>query len=227
MSNVVPLNLNRASLEEMALYIQSLDQSNAINCWHIAETLSQAKDVCDEDGTRWADYVEEEVGYSVRQADDYVRVERCLSATGAELSEKGCSFNTLKALSAEKLPKAERRKLLDRLRKKSKITQADCSKIQADVKAALPEPKATIAQIAGDIDLPVFSERLAKCVRDENIGGTYLFALRDDCNIEDIKTVAKIYKQKYHPDKGGTSEEFDAICRAEQAFIESKEGGAK
>ena len=53
-------------------------------------------------------------------------------------------------------------------------------------------------------------------------GPEYLFGLSLHLPADEARTYIKVWKQKYHPDKGGDAEEFSAICRAEEVFIEQQ-----
>lgn len=50
----------------------------------------------------------------------------------------------------------------------------------------------------------------------------YLFDLHDDCSTETVKILAKHWKQKYHPDKGGDNDIFQRICEAEKAILNAR-----
>lgn len=222
MGEVVSINLNRASLSEIAEYIKSLDRNNATNCWHIAESLAQAKDICEESGERWAEYCEEQVGYSERHANAYVRVCEVVGSRGSELAEKGCSFNTLQVLAARDLPKAERKRLIDKMAKKKYIDQKYCAEIQQEARAAIPQ-KVVTAEFKQRFIWKPFQERLNEYINSAiTPGPEYLFGLSLHLPSEEAKTYIKVWKQKYHPDKGGKQEEFSAICHAEEAFIEQQ-----
>jgi hypothetical protein len=201
------IDLNKATLDDIAADVRQCDQNMASNAWRIAEDLATAKDMCEEGSVSWADWLEGDVGYAKRTGDQYVQIFNSLGDTGAQLVEKGCSFNTLKALSLQKLDKKTKNKLVKRLKAKSRITEKDGAKVQVEVKE---EVASTLLPPTPLPNRPEFKERLAH-VRSSGASAQYLFDLHATACPETANILIKYWLQKHHPDKGGNTDDFALI----------------
>lgn len=117
------------------------------------------------------------------------------------------------------LPKQKRDSLLKKL---TSDTPPTTQEIKDEVKKALP-PKVVSIKPKERFVWPTFAVRLAQYdgfMSPEK--AARLFALDRQASPEDIKIMAKHWKQKYHPDKGGSKQEFDTICHAEEVFTDSQ-----
>jgi hypothetical protein len=171
-----------------------------------------------------------ELGKS-RKAEKYLQVYRNVLADSAGENIKNIPFTKLLTLAATKgtgnqkgpaqpaLPKQKRDALLKQLTGDNPPTTQD---IKDEVKKALPEKVIPIKAKEAFI-WPVFADRLAQYdgfMSPEK--AARLFALDRQASPEDIRIMAKHWKQKYHPDKGGNKEEFETICLAEEVFTDSQ-----
>jgi hypothetical protein len=172
-----------------------------------------------------------------RKAEKYLQVYRNVLADSTTENIKDVPFGKLLTLAATApsqrgeggrfkqpkpaLPKQKRDSLLKQLTSDNPPTT---QQIKDEVKKVLP--KVTPIKPVQFI-WPTFSVRLSECLHDDHMSPTKaarLFAMSHEANEEDIRIIAKHWKHKYHPDKGGTTEEFNLICRAEEVFIDSQNG---
>jgi len=126
--------------------------------------------------------------------------------------------------STPALPKQKRDSLLKKLTSDNPPTTKE---IKEEVRRSLPE-KVVPIKPKDHFVWPTFAVRLSQYdgyMSPEK--AAKLFALDRQASPEDIKIMAKHWKQKYHPDKGGNKDEFDTICIAEEVFTnwqKEKEG---
>jgi hypothetical protein len=185
----------------------------------------------DDDGFwEWLDEnVPQEIGKSTLRS--YLQVYRNVLLDSSAENIKTVPITKLITLSATKgsgnqnktsepaLSKPKRDSLLKKLTSDKPPTTQD---IKDEVKKALPEKVVPIKPKEAFV-WPVFADRLAQY--DGHMSpekAARLFALDRQASPEDIKIMAKHWKQKYHPDKGGNIEEFNTICLAEEVFTGSQ-----
>jgi len=142
-----------------------------------------------------------------------------LSRTAKTIRGGGGTF----AESKPALPQKKREAILKQLTSDNPPTT---KQIKEEVRKALPK----VTPIKPVLFVwPTFAVRLSECLRDDHMSATKaarLFAMSHEANEEDIRIIAKHWKHKYHPDKGGNKEEFQKICHAEEVFIDSQNGKA-
>lgn len=220
MSNVVSINYNRCSISEFKEALQNALKAQESNAWVIAEIVAHAKDPVIEEGWTWKEWVEDEVGWHRSTADKYLQIHDCLAHSGRDLIENGCSFNTLQLLSKTSLPSAVRERIVSKLLGKKPPSPAEVKQIINDAipkGIALPEPV--------EFHYPPFAVRLNEMLHDEFMSpekAARLFGMSIKAHLDDIKIITRHWKQKYHPDKGGSKEEYQKICRAEEVFTASQ-----
>lgn len=197
------MELSTATLAQIAQDIRSRDNNVRMDLWAIAEGLAFAKDLCEEQDKSWGEWLTEDVGYSLPQANEYVKVYKSLAASGSRLVENGSSFNELKLLAKPNLPEGVRTRLV---KKQLTSNRLPMSELKEKVAAALP-PRVALQPPA----TPVFADRLATALK-RKVSGFYLFDLAPTSNRETREIIVRYWSQKYHPDKtGGDSAAFNMI----------------
>jgi hypothetical protein len=203
-SNVIKMPTNNRILNA-ADNVKRLTQAAKFDVWLVCVGLAEAKDACEEEGELWSEFTES-VDWKLDTADGYVRIAKELPVRGRVLSEKGCSFSTLQALAARDLPKAVQKRLIDKMVKKEYIDRKYGAAIQAEVRAALPSTK-LVAVKAVIVRRDAFAERLEYADKFD-VSAEWLFDLPTDYCPETASLVVKYWKQKYHPDRGGSKYMF-------------------
>ena len=188
----------------------------------------------DDDEGFW-DWLEDSVPKDIprKTMRTYLQVYRNVLADAATENIKDIPITKLVTLAATKgsgnqtkaaepaLPKKKREAILKKLTSDNPPTTKE---IKEEVKKALPQPTPIKPVL---FVWPTFAVRLEECLHDSHMSpvkAARLFAMSHEANEEDIRIIAKHWKHKYHPDKGGKQEEFQLICRAEEVFIDSQNG---
>jgi len=162
---------------------------------------------------KWA---EKETPYSSNKIYRYVAVQNSFSNLKKTV-DKSIPFSTLEALSSAKASNKTVNAVLKKFDGDKKITTAEVKKI---IKKAQP-PKPPKPQKPVPVVNPCFAER-SKRSGSYVANPGYLLEVIPTHSAETVRILAKHWKQKYHPDRGGDADIFDRIVKAEQQLLKDR-----
>lgn len=201
--------------------------SIAFNITRLSTTFDKKSDLYG-----WA---EKNFGYKKTSVNEYLKIQaNFLNRHAGQPGINSINFRGLVALSkknlSEKAVAAVVRYYAKTVENTDKYPLLTAVQIKARLKKNLNHKTARSEETdeAAEDDrvhlIPTFPHRLKECIRvkeagGEPIGGSFLFGLRSDATVADVKIMAKYYKQKYHTDKGGTDVQFALISEYASQFI--------
>ena len=185
--------------------------------WRIAELLCALRPRFDTDKD-FEKFAAEKSGYTLAVTRQYLITYDTFKdnkAVGSnQKSENPIPFSKLAPLADPKIKAAPRLKIVKQLLGKNPPTEK-----QVRIAARLAKP---------DYIPPPITYNKPFAIRAEQIEGRfklkpeYLLELQENSSVELVRLVAKHWKGKYHPDKGGDAAIFSAICDAEKQLLEQR-----
>ena len=207
-------NTEIVSLDGIASEINEIAVQVEQSYHRTAELLHIAREQFEEENEKgFMEWATSHTPYKRRHIDDHLRVYEKFLGTGRLNKEKPIPFTVLRELTRQDVPAATVAKVL---RKFDNVVPPSREEVRQIVKEAKPEyqPPALTFQ-------KPFAERCNTSkfhLREEYLLDTGQFF----ANAETVRILAKHWKNKYHPDKGGDAEIFNRICKAEKTALKTR-----
>lgn len=208
-------NTEIVSLDGIASEINEIAVQVEQSYMRTAELLHIARDQFEEEDEKgFLDWALSHTTYKKSNIYDYINVyDKFNNSGGRNKQGKPIPFTVLSELTKQDIPKATVNKVL---RKFDNVVPPTREEVRQTIRESKPEhqPPALTFQ-------KPFSERCNTNkfhLREEYLLDTGQFF----ANAETVRILAKHWKNKYHPDKGGNAEIFNRICKAEKAALKTR-----
>ena len=183
--------------------------------WRIAELLWGARGHFEKnDDKGFKKWVSQKTGLtyntSCKHIETYTRFMGNKSVVHNQKSENPIPFSKLEQLASEKIPARVVQSTVEKLASKNPPTYAEVRQIAREAKPTYTPPP--------QLYRPSFETRSA--TKGDYTGNPeYLLDIHSDTSTETVMILAKYWRGKYHPDKGGDKIIFDRILTAEKAIL--------
>ena len=157
----------------------------------------------------------EHTKYTSTHVNNYLRVYERVSEESRFLNTKNpIPFMTLRELVRQEVPKKAVSEVIRKFNNQKPPTREDVKRL---IREAQPEREIPVIHYARD-----FAARAEKGLGSFSLKAEFLLDLSETASAETVRLVARHWKNKYHPDRGGDAKIFDMVVKAETVMLKKR-----